>query len=117
MAIVSCPNCGQRISSLAKTCSNCDVAIGKLSVDERQRLIRKRWQKSVHQAANVTYLALALLVGGAILWWGAPPQGWFFPPPTGALVMLPLGLVLYSAGRGWLFWLRLRRNRPPKQRD
>jgi len=88
-----------------------------MSLDDRDRLARRHWQKHLRQAANLTYVALGMLVGGAIWWWGAPPQGWFFPPPVGALVLLPLGLVLYSLGRGWLFWLRLRRNRPPTTRN
>ncbi|MFP4209042.1 MAG: hypothetical protein ACLFSC_10315 [Wenzhouxiangella sp.] len=89
--------------------------MGKLSGEERNRLVRKRWRRKAERAANLTYIALALLVVGAIWWWGAPPQGWFFPPPVGALITLPLGLTLYGVGRGWLFWLKLPRNRPPPE--
>ncbi|NDY95535.1 zinc ribbon domain-containing protein [Wenzhouxiangella limi] len=117
MAIVRCPNCGQRMSSLAKTCPHCDTPVGKLSARDRNRLARNRWQRHADRAANTTYLALGLLVFGAIWWWGAPPQGWFFPPPIAALIALPVGVVLYSVGRGWLIWLRLPRNRPPPEQD
>ncbi len=101
------------MSSLAKSCPNCKSPVADLTEEDQHRLLRKRWRKHLDRAANLTYLALALLFGGAIWWWGAPPQGWFFPPPVGALILLPLGLTMYGAGRGWLFWLRLRRNRPP----
>lgn len=117
MAIVQCPSCGQRISSLAKTCPHCNTALAKLSDADRNRLARNRWRRSVDRAANTTYLALALMVVGAIWWWGAPPQGWFFPPPIVALIALPIGLVLYSVARGWLLWLRLPRNHPPPEQD
>lgn len=113
MAIIPCPNCDQRMSSLAKSCPKCKKAVGELTEEDQHRLLRKRWRHQLDRAANLTYVALALLVGGVIWWWGAPPQGWFFPPPVGAVILLPLGLVTYGAGRGWIFWLRLRRNRPP----
>lgn len=115
MAIVHCPACGQRMSSLAKACPHCDTPVGDLSIEDRNRLVRKRWRRQADRAANATYIALALLVVGAIWWWGAPPQGWFFPPPVGALITLPFGLALYLVGRGWLLWLRLPRNRPPPE--
>ncbi len=101
------------MSSLAKACPHCDTPVGEMSDAERDQLKRKRWRRQADRAANATYIALALLVVGAIWWWGAPPQGWFFPPPVGALITLPIGLALYFVGRSWLFWLRLPRNRPP----
>lgn len=113
MAIVKCPVCGQRVSSLAKTCQHCNTPLGTLNSADRDRLSRQNWRRRIDRAANATYLALAMLLAGVLWWWGAPPQGWFFPPPNASLVLLPLGLALYLVGRGLLFWLRLPRNRPP----
>ena len=101
------------MSSLAKTCPHCNSEVGRMSADDRNRLVRRRWRDQTARAANTTYIALALLMGGAIWWWSAAPQGWFFPPPVASLVMLPVGLALYLVARSWLFWLRLPRNRPP----
>lgn len=115
MAIVKCPVCGQRISSLAKVCHHCGARLGSLSSSDMDRLARQRWRRHADRAANATYVALAMLVIGAIWWFGAPPQGWFLPPPLATLVLVPLGLVLYLLGRSWLFWLRLPRNRPPPE--
>jgi drug/metabolite transporter (DMT)-like permease len=84
-----------------------------MSGEERESLVRNRWRRQLDRAATMSYVALALLVFGAIWWWGAPPQGWSFPPPLVSLLALPVGVVLYSVGRGWLLWLRLPRNRPP----
>lgn len=101
------------MSSLAKTCPHCQTPVGKMKPEERHRLARGRWRRQTERAANATYIALAMLVAGAIWWWAAPPQGWFFPPPAGAIILLPFGLALYLVGRSWLFWLRMPRNRPP----
>lgn len=115
MAIVKCPACGQRISSLAQSCQHCGAGIGRLDSADRDRMARRRWRSQLDRAANATYIALAMLVGGVIWWWGDPPQGWYLPPPMAAIILLPLGLALYLVGRGWLFWLRLSRNRPPPE--
>jgi len=115
MAIVNCPACGQRISSLAKVCPHCDAPLGKLDQSDLDRIARQRWRRQMDRAANATYIALAMLIFGALWWFGAPPQGWFFPPPALTLALIPLGLVVYLIGRSWLFWLRLPRNRPPPQ--
>lgn len=110
---MKCPACGQRISSLAKVCQHCSTALGTLDAGDLNRLARQRWRRDTNRAANVTYLGLAMLMIGAIWWFGAPPQGWFFPPPIATSVLVPLGLILYLAARSWLLWLRLPRNRPP----
>ena len=115
MAIVKCPACGQRISSLVKICSHCGARLGSAESGEWQQPARQRWRRQADQAANASFLALAMLVAGAIWWWGAPPQGWFFPPPVATLVLVPFGLALYVIGRVRLAWLRLRRNRPPAE--
>ncbi len=113
MAIIKCPACGRRISSLAKSCSHCGAGIESLDSTDRNLLARRRWRRQVDRAVNATYVALAMLLGGVIWWWGDPPQGWYLPPPVGAIVLLPFGLALYLVGRSWLAWLRLPRNRPP----
>jgi apolipoprotein N-acyltransferase len=113
MAIVKCPACGKRISSLAKVCPHCGAGLGAMKPADLDQLARRRWRQQADRAANATYIALAMLVAGAIWWWGAPPQGWFMPPPVATIVLLPVGLALYLVGRSWLFWLRLPRNRPP----
>jgi hypothetical protein len=34
------------------------------------------------------------------------------PPPIPAVGLVLIGVITYVIGRGWLFWLRLPRNRP-----
>ena len=115
MAIVKCPACGKRISSLAKVCQHCGAQLGTMDTSQQHQLARQRWRRQADQAANATYIALAMLVAGAIWWWGAPPQGWFFPPPVATLILMPFGLALYVVGRVRLGLLRLPRNRPPPE--
>jgi hypothetical protein len=112
MAIIHCPNCARRISSLAPVCPHCHTPLGELTPDEQHRLKVRRWKATVYRAANLSYLALTLLVVGSIWWWFHGPDGWALPPPAGGIVMITVGAALYVVARFWLLWLRLKRNRP-----
>ena len=111
MAIIHCPSCNQRMSSLAKSCSACHAPIGQLNQEERDRLAARRWRTRLYQARNATYLAMTLVVAGMLWWWLAPPSGLALPVPMAAAVLLGLGLVLYLIGWCWIVWLRLTRSK------
>lgn len=112
MAIIHCPGCSRRISDKNPACPHCDLALGQLAPEDLERLARRRWQRRVWRARNVIYLAMTALVAGAIWWWVAEPGGWVLPPPLPAMVMMIAAGLGYVAGRAWLFWLQLGRNRP-----
>jgi len=106
MAITRCPSCNRRISSLATACPNCHEAIGELDQTERSELARRRWRARLYRARNLTYLAMGLVVVGALVWWVTPPSGLTLPVSLPAAVLLGLGLVGYLASWGWVLWLR-----------
>lgn len=106
MAIIRCPACNRRISSLAKACPHCHEAVVKLDREERYALARRRWRTQLYRARNLTYLAMGLVVVGTLVWWVAPPQGLVPPVGTPAMLLLGLGLVGYLGGWGWVLWLR-----------
>lgn len=110
MAIVQCPVCNQRISSLAKVCSHCGAPLGELSRENRQEIARIRQKRRVGMAKRVSLIALLLAFVGALVWWFDAGAGWQWPPPMIAVVLLSAGLALYLIGRGWLLWLYLTRS-------
>ncbi|QKK01508.1 MAG: zinc ribbon domain-containing protein [Pseudomonadota bacterium] len=112
MAIIHCPGCSRRISNQVKACPHCGLAMGELSQEDVDRIARRYWRRQVYRASNITYFGMTLLVVGAIWWWLAEPAGWALPPPPVAVGLVSLGVAVYLAARVWLFWLRLRRNRP-----
>lgn len=112
MAIVRCPQCTKRISSLVRVCPHCDTALGELTPEEQERIQLRRWKRQVYRAKNLSYLGLTVLVIGALWWWFAQPQGWVLPPPLPAVSMVASGAALYLVARCWMLWLRFRRNRP-----
>lgn len=112
MAIINCPRCGKRISDLSKVCAHCSLPLGEMSEHDIEQLERQRWRKRIYIARNVTYLGMTALVVGAIWWFMVGTGGLVLPPPPLSVVLLALGVVVYLGGRGWLLWLRMKRNRP-----
>jgi len=106
MAIIRCPACNRRMSSLAGACPHCHEPVGDLDPRERQRLVLRRWRARARRARAVTYAAMGLVVAGALVWWLTPPPG--LTPPVGmpAAVLLALGIVSYLGGWVWLLYLQ-----------
>lgn len=114
MAIINCPGCSRRISSKTSFCPHCELALGEMSEADAARLKYRRWRRRIFQARNITYAAMTALVIGALWWWLAEPQGFSMPPPAVAVVLVVVGAAGYVAARGWLFWLKMKRNRPER---
>lgn len=109
MAIIRCPACGRRISSVAKACPHCHEPVGELDREERYELARKRWRLKLYRARNLTYLAMGMVVVGTLVWWMTPPQGLAPPISTPAALLLGLGVAGYLGSWGWMLWLRYMR--------
>ena len=95
-----------------KVCPHCNNQLGELGPEDRDRLRARRWKEQLYRASNLAYVALAMLLAGAIWWWFDGATGWDIPPPLGGVLLVFFGTVLYLVARAWTFWLRLARNRP-----
>lgn len=110
MAIVRCPTCDQRISSLAESCPHCHEVLGQLSDDQRERIALRRWRDQIYRARNFSYLAMTLVVVGMIAWWISEPQGLALPVPPQAAYLLGVGAAAYVISWSWLLWVRWRQD-------
>ena len=110
MAIVQCPACQKRISSLAKVCPHCGASLGEMTPERRAEMAQIKRQRHLSRAKSVSLMALVLAFAGALSWWFSGGQGWQWPPPMMSVVLLMLGLAFYLIGRGWLLWLYLTRS-------
>jgi len=95
---------------MVEACPHCHEPLGELDQEQRDELARRRWRTQLYHARNVTYLAMGLVVIGALVWWMTPPRGLMPPTGTPAAVLLGLGLVGYVAGWCRFIWLRYLRD-------
>lgn len=112
MAIIHCPQCDRRISSQAPACPHCDTPTGEMSDEERSRLMLRRWRTRMYRARNLTYIAMGLVVAGALWWFFVPPEGLALPVPVSAGILMAGGMAVYLAGWLWIVYLKLPSNRP-----
>jgi len=105
MALIRCPQCRQRMSSLAKACPHCGYGRGRSesAADEIAGLRLQRLKQWRYRLRMASYTAMTLMLAGVIAWWldsgllGMP--GWF------AKLAMSLGVLAYLGLRSSLFWL------------
>jgi hypothetical protein len=107
MAIVQCPVCQKRISSLSKACPHCHAPLGDMTPEKREQIAALKRQRHMHWARRISLFALTLALVGALGWWFSQDTGWQWPPPAWALGVLLMSLIFYVVGRAWLLWLHL----------
>ncbi|TLU66260.1 hypothetical protein FE810_06040 [Thalassotalea litorea] len=76
MALVNCPNCSKKISSLAKLCEHCQIELGDM--DSEQRLNVERMKKIERSQKLMTQSMIAMLLfcaGIGSMFWGEPEPG------------------------------------------
>ncbi|BDM64167.1 hypothetical protein NFHSH190041_16190 [Shewanella sp. NFH-SH190041] len=92
MALITCPVCGKRISSLATSCSHCQARLdGDLTSTRRINHI-----KQSNRLMNQSFVAMTLFIAGMVLWfWGGEPA-------TGNRALLAL-ICFVTGFVGYLF--------------
>ncbi|MGI2258254.1 zinc ribbon domain-containing protein [Shewanella sp. GXUN23E] len=70
MALIECPVCSKRISSVAKECQHCHAKLDG-NLESMQRISHiKRSQNLMNQS----FLAMTLFIAGMVIWfWGGEP--------------------------------------------
>jgi len=106
MAIVNCPACGQRISSVATKCEHCKTSFDE-SVDSEkaERDARNARFNKKAKLQNYSFLSMLVFAIGALLMYLGMSQSDPLYQEIGQ-VMIGLGFVGYIAFRGLIFWMR-----------
>lgn len=101
MAIIQCPACNQRISSLAKVCPHCDTALAELSEEDLAAARQRRLDGQLFRVRNLTIAAMAVALLGMIWWLFAGPD-----QAQVAAVLIAVGGLAYVGARAWMMWLQ-----------
>lgn len=111
MALITCVECGKRVSSKHRVCPHCDEPLGELTPEEIALRHRRRHRRLIYRARMTTYAGMTLVILGFIIWYMTGVRGLALPPSSAAMLPVGIGFVVYVAAWAWLLWLRWKR--PP----
>jgi len=105
MALIRCPQCRQRMSSLSPSCPQCGYRrdrsqTGNYESNELRLQRLKLWRYRLRMAS---YTAMTLMLAGVIAWW--LDSGMLDAPGTFAKLAMAIGVVAYAGLRSSLFRL------------
>jgi hypothetical protein len=108
MSIISCPECGKKISSRAAICSYCGFQLGEVSQQDLEVYQARRLREGIYHLNMASYLAIALFVAGfGWYWWDS--RGFVEAPTAGPFVLMGIAAVGYLVVRALLFRRRQQR--------
>ena len=113
MSIISCPECGKKMSSLARLCNNCGFQRGEASEEQLAVYRQRQARQKVYQLNMASYAVISAFVAGfGWYWWDS--AGYTEPAGRGPFILMGLAAVAYVVVRALLFrarrhWKELRR--------
>ena len=102
MAIVSCPNCDNNISSLTTVCPYCDFERGEVAEEELKESRRRIIRDQIYRLKMASYGALTLLLD-AFAWYMADTAGFQQRASVGPYILCTVGAAIYLVIRALLF--------------
>jgi hypothetical protein len=116
MSIISCPECGKSISSLAPVCNHCGFRRGDASEEDLHVFRTRSARERVYRLNMVSYAVITVFVA-AFGWYWWSTAGFQRPSSSGPFILMGISAVAYLAVRAMLFMAksrlkRLKRNAP-----
>lgn len=106
--IIHCPGCNKRISSRNKACPHCRIEIGDSGEGaDAEHVSARLAMHRRHRLQMQMYIALFILVGGAVWVW-AGSEGFVKEPGTLSLATLTIGALWYIGIRIYMIYSKLR---------
>ena len=102
MALINCPSCGKKISSVAPLCPHCGLQRGEVSEEQLQEFRRRRMRDHVYHLKMASYAALTLLVA-AFGWYWAETESFQYQSSMGPYLLFSIGAAVYLVIRIFLF--------------
>ena len=103
MSIVNCPQCGNKISTLAPICDHCGYSDGEASVEALQRFHDRKLRDQIYRLKMVSYAFLGLAIL-AFAWYWIGTGGFQLPLNSkGPYILMLFSVVAYFVVRILLF--------------
>jgi hypothetical protein len=102
MAIISCPECGKKISSKAAMCPNCGFTTGEVTEHELDVFRARRQRDKLYHLNMTSYAVITVFVAGfGWYWWDS--GGFQHMSSAGPFILMGLAAVSYLVVRALLF--------------
>lgn len=106
MAIINCPACGQRISSVATQCEYCKTSFDdSIDSEKAEREARNARLDKKARLMNYSFLSMLVFAIGALMMYYGMSEADSLYQEIGRY-MIGVGFVGYIACRGLIFWMR-----------
>jgi len=108
MSIISCPQCGKKISSRAALCAHCGFQLGEASEEDLAIYRARRLRDRIYRLNMASYAAItAFIAGFGWYWWAS--KGFTETTHAGPFVVMGVAGLAYLVIRGFLFRARQQR--------
>ena len=105
MAIIQCPACGKRISSVNKVCPHCHTGKGVEEDNGSPASVRRVIRERLYRARMGGYVALSVMVLAVLIWW-VPSEGRVTAPAQWLQAVFMVGAAGYVVSRYFIFKAR-----------
>ncbi len=107
MSIVTCPECGKKISSRAALCRYCGFQQGEVTEEDIEVFRARRLRDRIYRLNMISYLVITVFIGGfGWYWWDS--AGFTRASSAGPFILMGIAAVAYLVVRGFLFHARSR---------
>lgn len=104
MAVISCPQCGKKISDKVKQCPHCEIGMD-MDVEARQSMTRRHIIKKSQQLSNQSLVAMLFFLGGFWFMYFQTPAA-DSPQFMASQAAIALGFIWYIVNRIRLLLLK-----------
>jgi polyferredoxin len=102
MAIVPCPECGNKMSSRAALCSRCGYTSGEVTEEQLEVMQLRRLRDKIYHLSMISYSIMAVFLAGfGWFWWST--GGFQHRPSAGPFIVMGLAGIAYFVIRALLF--------------
>jgi hypothetical protein len=102
MAIISCPECGKKVSNRAPICTNCGFQMGEISDEQLDTFRLRKLRDKIYRLNMISYAVITVFVA-AFAWYWKDTGGFQHQSSTGPFILMGLAAIAYILVRALLF--------------
>lgn len=105
MSIISCPECGKKVSDKAPICPHCGFQSGDVTEEDLEIFRARKLRDRIYRLNMTSYAVITVFVA-AFGWYWWDSKGFSEPSSAGPFILMGIAAVAYLVVRGFLFQSR-----------